>query len=51
MGVRLMLREEVSSVRSSWRYSYQGRQDIPQVRGQGRERERVVCAIVVHSSY
>ncbi|GAB4824129.1 hypothetical protein N2152v2_011175 [Parachlorella kessleri] len=30
MAVRLMLEGEVSSVRSSWRYSYQGRQDVPQ---------------------
>lgn len=31
MAVRLMLKGEVCSVRSSWQYSYQGRQDVPQV--------------------
>ena len=32
MGVRLMLRGEVASLTSTWKHSYQGRQDVPQVR-------------------
>ena len=35
MAVRLMLRGEVAAVRSSWQYAYEGRDDAPQVRGQG----------------
>lgn len=35
MCVRLMLRGEVASVASTWRFAFEGREDAPQVCTQG----------------